>query len=98
MYSPNEVAGIISYSIFGTLLLVSFLLTKPKKQESSIELVQYGLFIIAILIGAGFSWQHHFVMLIIPYIALFLLIMKDRQKSAKLFFIDAVYLLSFGSV
>lgn len=77
----NILALFINYSILVVLLLSNFFLTRPLKQPVLTELIQYGLFIVAVLIGGGLAWQHHFVLLIIPYTALFVsLIQKSSQK------------------
>ncbi len=76
---PNDIARIINYSLLGVLLFVSFILTNPKTQNALRELMEYGIFVTAILIGGGLAWQHHFVLLIIPYTALFLFIKSERR-------------------
>lgn len=80
MAIPNDIAGIINYLFFAILLVTSFVLTSPKTQKPLSELMEYGIFITVILIGAGLSWQHHFVLLIIPYTALFLSILVKKEK------------------
>lgn len=82
---PDEVAKIANYTVFAVLLLIGFILTASKKQDQLRELSQYGLFITAVLIGAGLAWQHHFVLLIIPYIAVFFSIIQIHKKGILLY-------------
>lgn len=76
----NDTARIINYLLLGVLLFIGFILTKPKAQNALRELMEYGIFITVILIGGGLAWQHHFVLLIIPYSALFLSILAKKEK------------------
>ncbi len=84
---PNEVASIINYLLLGILLLISFVVTNPKTKNISREFMEYGVFIIAILIGGGLAWQHHFVLLIIPYTTLLLSLFDGKEKRFSIHFI-----------
>lgn len=75
---------IINYCLFIFLLIGSFWVVKSKRQPPLIELMQYALFIISVLIGGGLAWQHHFVLLIIPFTALFIYLSKKPFNRAKI--------------
>jgi len=90
---PSFLALIINYLALIGLLLISLLLTKTKKQSVLTELSQYGLIITVVLIAGGLAWQHHLVLLIIPYTALFLSLKRTRQKKTPAFLALLSYLL-----
>lgn len=75
---------IINYCLFIFLLLGNFWIIKPKRQPPVSELMQYSLFIISVLIGGALAWQHHFVLLIIPFTALFIYLSKKPFNRAKI--------------
>ncbi len=85
LHIANTYAWYIQISVFTLLIAISFILTKPYGKSPVIECMEYGLFITAMLIGNGFSWQHHFVMLIIPYTALFTALLNKNRKPATVF-------------
>lgn len=84
---------VINYLSFIVLMGVSFMLVKSHKQAPLVELIKYSLFIVAVLIGGGLAWQHHLALLIIPYTALTILLIKSKVKLSRLFFLFISYLL-----
>lgn len=93
----SNLAKVINYVAFGFLLMVSYMTTKISRQSVFIDMMSYGMFIVAILIGAGLAWQHHFVLLVIPFIALTPSLIKKDFKL-KLFFLMLAYVLIAGNI
>lgn len=87
---PNLTSQIINYALFISLIVLVLWVTKPKEQSSSVELIQYGLFIVSILIGGGLAWQHHFVLLIILFTALFVYLVKKPFNNSKTLILAAL--------
>lgn len=79
----NNVARAINYLIFGGMLAMSWLATRKKRQPVTVELSELGVFIISVLVGTGLAWQHHYVALLIPFIAASLFAMNSKRTQLK---------------
>lgn len=81
----GDAARILNYTILLLLLLISILITKTKRQSLLMEMNEYSLFIVLSLIGVGLSWQHHFVLLVIPFLAIFYSFQYISKRYLKIF-------------
>lgn len=90
----TQLIFIINYTVFIILIFISFLLTKPKEQSPFLEITEFSLFIITILIGGGLAWQHYFVLLIIPFAGFINYFFDNSIKRMRLliFFVALSYL------
>ncbi len=82
---PSNAARIVNYAALFLLLLTSILITKTKRQSVLMEMNEYSLFIVLSLIGVGLSWQHHFVLLAIPFLAIFYSFRHISKRYLKIF-------------
>lgn len=83
-FIPDFTAKIVNYIVFGGLLFFSFCNTATHRRSATLELGEYGLFLLSTLIGIGLAWQHHFVTALIPFIALGLLLFEKQRKRKTL--------------
>lgn len=81
-FVPDLIAKTINFLVFGCLLIVSFFITQTTRKKPEIELSEFSLFIIATLIGAGLAWQHHLVVTLIPFTALWFTICQKGMKRS----------------
>jgi hypothetical protein len=81
----DETAKIINYFVFASLLVFSFKMTAVGRKNSAVELAEYGLFILATLLGAGLAWQHHFALAVVPFMAIWQL--GNKRKLSRPVFV-----------
>lgn len=90
----DQLARIINYVVFGGMLAMSWFTTRKESQPVGVELSELGLFMISVLVGTGLAWQHHYVALLIPLVALSLAVNNlKHSKYRYLIAIGASYLL-----
>jgi len=75
----NQVAGAINFLVMIGLLTWSWLLIQPKRLQPLQHLLEFGLLIIVVLLIGGLAWQHHLVLLLIPFLAVGLPLIKKKQ-------------------
>ncbi len=74
------------------LLITFFVLMKGKK----IRAVEYATVISTVLLISPFSWQHHFVWLVFPFLILFFVIKKENYRGIKCLVVIAYLLIAFN--
>jgi alpha-1,2-mannosyltransferase len=95
----NQIAGLVNYAVLIFLLVMSFFITKKDKASPEIDLVSFGMFISATIIGSGLAWQHHLVWLIIPFISFWVFLSRQKHKNRWLIFcLILAYFLVAGNV
>ncbi len=75
-----EISKLINYSVFVGLLIGVWKVTDSNREKLEKELLEYGLLVLAVLIGAGLAWQYYFVLTVIPFAGVFLLIINSFNK------------------
>ena len=93
---PFLIAFVVNYSFFGLLTLLSLIFTQKSNLNKLASLTEYGLFITSWLIGAGLSWQHHLVWLLIPFAAIFLYLKNNKNKPIFYLTIISYLLISYN--
>lgn len=79
----DQLARINNYVVFGGMLAMSWFTTRKESQPVGVELSELGLFMISVLVGTGLAWQHHYVALLIPFIAASLFAMNSKRTQLK---------------
>lgn len=83
----------INYLIFIVLMITGLIITKSNKENFLREILEYGFFIVIILISGGLAWQHHFVLLLIPYFGFFVLFIQKKLTNIEIFLLFISYIL-----
>lgn len=68
----------INFLFAGILLVIDFFVFRKKKKVDALD---YSLAIITMLLVNGFSWQHHFVLLLFPFLVLVNFFLKFLKAS-----------------
>ncbi|MDO8570640.1 MAG: glycosyltransferase family 87 protein [Candidatus Daviesbacteria bacterium] len=84
---------IINYLIFIFLIMIGLIITKSKKENFTKEILEYGFFISLMLISGGLAWQHHFVLLLIPYLGFFILFLQKKLSRTEILLLFISYIL-----
>jgi hypothetical protein len=74
-------------------ILISCLVVFKSRKNKALVNMEFGLLITLNLIVNNFSWQHHFVFLIFPFLATLFYIQKLKNKFRFLFLILISYIL-----
>lgn len=77
--TPTSLAYFINYSTLIGLLIASFFVIPTRTVKPHLELIQFGLWIVIVLVAGGLTWQHHLVLLLIPYIGIVLSILEEMK-------------------
>ena len=78
-----ELGSVLNGVMFCFVLLVSWVTTRQKHAQPQLELGEYGLFLLAGLIGGGLTWQHHLVGIIVPATALVWLLWNAAEQTTQ---------------
>ena len=95
----GQLARVINYLVLGSMLIVNWQYSKATKQTTVIELGELGLLVISVLVGTGLAWQHHFVSVVIPLVALLAInSVGKRIQVIPLTFVGLAYVLIAGNL
>lgn len=90
-FGINQFSTVLKFIVsIGVVVLCAIALKKQKKENISLS---YGLIITANLLINTFSWQHHFVWLLIPYYAAVSFLLRTKKNAIWFLFTFVSYLL-----
>lgn len=90
---PTAISYVVNYGVFILLTLLSWRFTKPSTEHPTRQILEYSLFILTSLIGAGLAWQHHFVWTLPIFVALVALLIRRQLVTVQLLWFACAYLL-----
>lgn len=90
---PTTVSYVANYGIFILLGLISWRFTKSSMVSPTRQILEYSLFILTSLIGAGLAWQHHFVWTLPVFVVVVGLLVQRKIATSQLLWFICAYLL-----
>lgn len=98
-FGTETVGTIIKLIVSGIITIVAlFAVSKNERMDFLTVALKFGTLIVVSLLVNTFSWQHHYVWLIIPYFSTYYFILKNRLSNTYVFILIISYLLTAANI
>src|SRR3989304_5562131 len=97
MNLSDNTSFLLNYLSLIILLIFTYRIINTRRMKPENELIQFGMLIVVMLIAGGLTWQHHLVLLVIPYIGVIVSVFRRLKiyLKHKVFIIFAILLSCF---